>query len=70
MRFRVDYQKMNNVTKRDAYPLPQINDTLDRLGAAKYFVTLDLQAGYRQVHTAEEDQENTVFTTNYSLFQC
>ena len=39
-RFRVNFRKMNNLTKKDAHPLPRIDDTLDTLGKAKWFSTL------------------------------
>ena len=68
-RFCVDYRKSNNVTRKDAFPLPRIDDTLDALHGAKYFSTLDLQSGYWQVSVAPEDREKTAFVTPHSLYQ-
>ena len=63
-RFCVDYRKVNSVTKRDAYPIPRIDDTLDALGKAKFFTTLDLESGYWQIPMKEEDKEKTAFSTS------
>lgn len=62
-RFCVDYRMLNNVTKKDSYPLPRIDDTLDMLGGMKWFSTVDLKAGYWQVELRPEDKEKTAFTT-------
>ena len=55
LRFCIDLRKLNNRTIRDAYTLPRIEDTLDRLVGAKYFSKLDLKSGYWQVELKEED---------------
>ena len=47
--FCVDYWKINDVTKKDSYALPRIDNTLDSLSGTEYFTTLDLRSGYWQV---------------------
>eukprot|EP00731_Ephydatia_muelleri_P010034 Em0005g620a len=69
VRFCVDYRKVNSVTRKDAYPLPRVDDTLDTLAGSRLFTTLDLASGYWQVEVAEEDQPKTAFTTPEGLFQ-
>ena len=49
LRFCIDLRKINSRTIKDAYTLPRIEDTLDRLVGAKYFSKLDLKSGYWQV---------------------
>ncbi|UFO01038.1 reverse transcriptase family protein (plasmid) [Wolbachia endosymbiont of Corcyra cephalonica] len=62
-RFCVDYRMLNNVTKKDSYPLPRIDDTLDMLSGMKWFSTIDLKSGYWQVEISPEDKEKTAFST-------
>ena len=62
-RFCVDYRMLNDVTKKDSYPLPRIDDTLDMLSGMKWFSTIDLKSGYWQVEISEKDKEKTAFST-------
>ena len=68
-RFCVEYRKLNNVTRKDAYPIPRIDATLDTLHGSKWFTTLDLLSGYWQVEVAETDRPKTAFCTTEGLYQ-
>jgi len=59
---------VNAVTRKDAYPLLRVDDTLDTAGA-KWFSTLDLISGYWQVEMSPDDQEKTAFCTTDGLFE-
>ena len=69
IRLCVDYRKLNAITWRDAFPLPRIDETLDAIGGASFFSTLDLASGYHQVAMHEDDQEKTAFTTPFGLWE-
>ena len=56
-------------TRKDSYPLPRIDDTLESLAGASWFPTLDLKSGYWQVELDAQDKEKTAFTTNPGLWQ-
>ncbi len=69
IRFCVDYHKLNDVTHKDAYPLPRIDDTLDTLWGSQYFSTLNLYSGYWQVKMDPADIDKTAFVTRQGLFR-
>ena len=68
-RFCVDYRKVNELTKKDRYPIPRVDDSLDLLAGNQYFTCLDLQSGYWQLPVAPEDIEKTAFITPVGLFE-
>ena len=63
LRFCCDWRKLNKVTRRDAMPLPRIDDMIDRLAKARFFTKLDFTSGYYQVPLAESAREKTAFVT-------
>jgi hypothetical protein len=68
-RLCVDYRQLNNITVKDRYPLPQIEDQLMRLSGFKYFSSLDLFAGYHQVPMSEESVPYTAFVTQDGQYE-
>ena len=69
IRYCVDYRKLNNVTKKDSYPLPRIDDMLESLADSKWFSSLDLRSGYWQVKLDPADKAKTAFSTGLGLWQ-
>ena len=69
LRLCVDYCQLNSISVMDAYPMPRIDELIDRLGQAKFISTMDLNRGYWQVPMAEEAKAKTAFVTPFGLFQ-
>lgn len=63
LRFCVDYQKLNAVTKKDRYPLPLINELMERLKDARIFTKLDIQQGFHQIRMEPDLEDLTTFRT-------
>ena len=60
---------MNGVTRKDVFPLPRIDDLIDRLGGSCIFSCLDAVSGYWQVPVAPESRQKTAFITQFRLFE-
>ncbi|KAJ8003957.1 hypothetical protein DPEC_G00153790 [Dallia pectoralis] len=69
IRMCVDYRGLNAKTRKDAFPLPRIEESLDSLSGARWFSTLDLASGYNQVKVADQDQHKTAFCTPFGLYE-
>ncbi|XP_062404413.1 uncharacterized protein LOC134094507 [Sardina pilchardus] len=69
LRMCVDYRQLNSKTRKDAFPLPRIEESVDALSGAQWFSTLDLASGYNQVPVIEQDRPKTAFCTPFGLFE-
>ena len=61
IRFCIDYRKLNKVTIQDSQALPRIDDSLDALGGATWYTTLDLRSGFHQIGIKMQDRPKTAF---------
>ena len=66
--FCVDYRRLNALTTKDAYPLPQIDDSLQLLGNQQWFSTMELASGYWQVAMPPDAKRKAAFVTNEGCF--
>lgn len=69
VRFCIDYRRLNSQTKKDAFPLPRIDESLVSLTCARWFSTIDMASGHWQCKMAEKDKIKTAFTTHKGLYQ-
>jgi hypothetical protein len=65
----VDYRRLNTKTRKDAFPLPRVDEMFHHLAGVKYFSTVDLKSAYNQVEIDEADQHKTAIRTPMGLYE-
>lgn len=68
-RIVIDYRKLNNITITDKYPIPLMDEILDKLGRSIYFTTLDLTKGFYQIEVEPKDRHKTAFSTRNGHYE-
>ena len=69
VRYCIDFRALNERTRKDAFPLPRIEECLDTLNGSMYYNTLDMASGYWQINIAPQDRHKTAFVTRHGLFE-
>jgi hypothetical protein len=69
LRLYIDYRGLNEVTRKDAYPLPRVEDTLDELKDANFYYHHDLACGLWQFRVRDHDIHKIAFQTIHGLME-
>ena len=69
LRFYVNYRGLNNITRKNRYPLPLIKETLSSISKVRYFTKLDITAAFYKIRITKGQEWITAFRTRYELFE-
>lgn len=70
LRFCIDFRKLNSLTRKDAYPIPRIDELLGRLSKACVFTKLDIRQAFHRIRMDPESEALTTFRTRYGSYKC
>jgi hypothetical protein len=68
-RMCIDFRKLNKMSKFDAYPMPRIDDLLEKVSKAHYISNLDFAKGYYQIPLSRQSRDKTAFITPFGLYE-
>ena len=69
LRMYINYRGLNELTRKNSYPMPQVDNLLDQLRGARLFSAIDLMQGYYQIRIKPEDCEKMAFRTPQGLYE-
>ena len=69
LRLCIDYRKLNSLTRKDAYPIPRIDELLARVAKAKVFTKLDIRQAFNRIRMDPDSEEYTAFRTRYGTYK-
>ena len=69
LRLCIDYRRLNELTIKVAYPMPKIDECIDRMAGSRVFTKMDLRSGFHQIQVVPEHRDRTAFQTRYGSFQ-
>ena len=69
MRFCVDYRWLNEISRKDSYPIPRIDEILRTIAAAKYISKVDVISAFHQIRVKDGDQWKMAFNTRFGLYE-
>ena len=69
LRFCVDYHRLNEISRKDSYPIPRIDETLRTIAAAKYISKVNVISAFHRIRVKDGDEWKTAFNTRFSLYE-
>ena len=69
LRFCVDYRKLNSITRKDRYPIPLVDELMERLSDAKVYTKLDIRQGFHRIRLDPDSSDLTTFRTRYGTYK-